>query len=366
MVWILSCLVLLLAIVSRLRLNTVDKALPNDERVYMAYATAMQRRGGYRTCVDSYLGGRGDIPNPLRWGHLFLTGALFRVFGARLRTLTTLSSVAGILSVALTGLIGLELGGPVVGLLASALTLSSPLQCHLGRRALQDELVCCLTLASVYAVCVAPQLGIPGLVLIAVAVWAQVGVKEASVLSLPALGGLLICRGGTFGWCVAGLVAIGSGVALSLLTLLALNRCDWRQVVAIHRHTTDLGDNEYAVRHGRGPWHRYLIEFVTLSPLVVLLAVAGAVHGGAAALYAALFFASWSAYPWRNLRAVVAGDSVLRIVAASAFAASPLWIMLPVAALVWFTEWRVFRRVFLIGGLYEPIPRDEMHLIGMM
>ncbi len=151
-------LFLLLLIASALRLywNDVELFHPHaDEGHYLTDTRSLLEGGitSYPKIVDRFLSdpSRWIFPNPLRWGYLGAASIFCSLTGSvSFRALATLSTLAGLLSVLLTWLVGAELLPSRAALFGAALMATSPLQLALGRRALADELFCLTFLVSLF------------------------------------------------------------------------------------------------------------------------------------------------------------------------------------------------------------------------
>ncbi len=149
-------LLLLVGAVLRVAVNDVGRYSPSDEAHYEDMTAALLRDGwgSYPKLVRSYLADREQWlrPTPTRWGYLGMTVLTCAVRSpCDGRALAWLSTLAGVASIVLSYAIGARLLGKRAGLIAAALTVTSPLQLALGRRALQDEVYCAVFLAALWA-----------------------------------------------------------------------------------------------------------------------------------------------------------------------------------------------------------------------
>lgn len=138
----------------------------------------------------------------------------------------------------------------------------------------------------------------------------------------------------------------------------------------------------YTIRTGGGPWHRYLIDLLLVSPIVVLLAGAAVletrrstVPGQAyAAAFVCLSYAVLALFPdGMNLRFIVMLDTPLRFLAAAQLLAlSHRWgrhrtllLTCVVVALCGY-ELRQHYVLFVKGALYELVTEGLIHAQGIV
>jgi 4-amino-4-deoxy-L-arabinose transferase-like glycosyltransferase len=147
----LAAPLLILAAALRIAVNNVTVFSRADETVYLLYARALAAGSGYPGIIRMFVDDRGMwvLPNPLRWSYLGAAALAVRAGGATTpHALAMLSTLSGIVVVALTYLLGRELFGEKVALIATTLAATSPLLLALGRRALADEFFCAAVLGS--------------------------------------------------------------------------------------------------------------------------------------------------------------------------------------------------------------------------
>ena len=150
----LAAPLLILAAGLRIAVNNVTTFSRADETVYLLYAKALAAGSGYPALIQLFADDRGMwvLPNPLRWSYLGAASLAIRASGDTTpHALALLSTLAGIVAVALTYMLGRDLFGEKVALIATTLVATSPLQLALGRRALADEFFCAFVLASIAA-----------------------------------------------------------------------------------------------------------------------------------------------------------------------------------------------------------------------
>jgi 4-amino-4-deoxy-L-arabinose transferase-like glycosyltransferase len=101
--------------------------------------------------------------------------------------------------------------------------------------------------------------------------------KENSFFVFVALCGLIVAnRWAKFGTVTPALVAVGiCGPLLGTLSLVWLAGGVGHFVEIYRVLVTKAQTLTYAIRTGDGPWHRYLVDMLIVSPLVLILAIGG-------------------------------------------------------------------------------------------
>src|SRR3954469_14062290 len=143
-----------LAAAIRMLFNDVSTFNPADETVYLRFARTFAHGWAYPDVVRMWVDDSSlwIFPNPLRWSYIATSAVYCAARGeCRYRTLATLSTISGIVAVALTYWLRGRLLERKSALVATALMTTAPLQLALGRRALADEFFCAVVMASVVA-----------------------------------------------------------------------------------------------------------------------------------------------------------------------------------------------------------------------
>jgi hypothetical protein len=274
-----------------------------DESLYRDYALLIERLGGldhYPTICAYYLRDQA-APNaltklpPTRFLYIY-TGYLIRqVFysGVPLAkgtsadlpgdpvclSLHRVSTAASILTVVLVGLAATRMLGQGAGLAALALCAASPLQIHLSQHAFIDvffAMWATLCLWLLWENLRRPNhpgwLGAYG-----VGLMLMVLTKENAFFVYVALGGLVIvnrwARFGTVTLPLLLVMIVGPLLGVFILTQLAGGI---EPFIEIYRSLVKSAQSFYfSMATGDGPWYRYLIELLTVSPIVFVLACTG-------------------------------------------------------------------------------------------
>ena len=355
---------LVFAAAIRVAVNNVAVYSRADETAYLLYAKA-----GYPGAVRLFLNDPGMwvFPNPARWSYIGAASLFCSAAGhCTHRTLATLSTVAGIAAVALTYWIARELFSVDVALIATALVATSPLQLALGRRALADEFFCTMFLASIASLHLYLQrrerLWLLGWIALATLTFAA---KEQFLFIYPLVLAFWYARERRIqlvAWIAPPVlfVAIFAVLARSFDALFRLAPIVVRQIVA-----------PYSAQYQSGPPQRLLIDFMALAPIVTVVAIvalgAAASRSGAYRQIALLAFgivAVHALIPSKNVRYAITADPLLRILVA-AFAPTrrvTVAVMLINAAV----ELAIFRTVFLVGDVYDPLTDNLLRALRML
>lgn len=255
-----------------------------DETVYVGYVGALRTIGAsnYGAMVKAYQSNQDEIAtavaHPLRV--CFILGAYFWMltFGCEPATaLHGVSAAAGVACLAVAGIFAWRAGGR--GTLAGVLALMAcaPLQILLSQRALVDgvfgfwAIVCFWLLwenlrAPNHAVWL-PAFG-ASLCLLVLA-------KEFAVFVVFAFVVLLLLNRwlhfGTVTPALAGTIVLGPLLGVMILVWLAGSVSDF-----IHIYASFVAKSralDYSIRYQDGPWTRYILDFLLVTPLVTLLAI---------------------------------------------------------------------------------------------
>ncbi|MDI3282672.1 tetratricopeptide repeat protein [Polyangium sp. 15x6] len=376
----------------RIGWNDVATYAPADEAYYVSATQFLEREGlsAYPRLVAAHLE-RADLaasPTPLRWGYFVMTTlACAGDAACGGRTLAWLSTIAGVVSIVFTYLVGARLLSPRAGLVAAALTVTSPLQLALSRRALQDEVYCAVFLAASWALVRLAQderesLGerwrpmalFAGLATLAFAV------KEAFAFPYAALAAATV---------LAFRARLRTADALLFLVppalffggFLFLGR-DASAFFELVRLTRASFLDAYGIQYQSGPPHRPLVDLFVLAPIVCVLGafalarLAERPRENRGALWLASFlFVSLAAFAGlpKNLRFLVVLDPILRLLAAWAIVSFP-WagrargagfaavFLIPSAVL----ELALFHETFVTFRTYDPTTYDVLRALGAL
>jgi 4-amino-4-deoxy-L-arabinose transferase-like glycosyltransferase len=363
----------------RITVNDVENYSPDDEAVYVRTTAFLCQHGwtSYPTLVRNYLTDPEAwlYPHPMRWGHFALTTLACTLANrCDARTLADLSTVAGILSILLIFLLGRELLGDEAALIAAALTVASPLQLAMGRRALQDEVFCASVILTLWlsALLVRATEAAPRrrLLLTAASVAAMtltLGIKESSLFLYPAFLLFLLALAPSPRRLalprIAVLLVLPPLLHAAVTMILCGGLTAYFDLIAIVSTAASSVDSSFAQQFSSGPFHRPLFDLVILSPLVMVLAIAGAARSrgdraiDALSLFAVAALIVFGLLSLKNVRYVIPVDPVARLLAASVIASLPRrpWLALGAIGLIAVTEFRTFFELFEMADIYDPL-----------
>lgn len=267
-------------------LGTVHYQKGADEYFYLSYAVrvAEEGPGAFPGLLRAYLANPESaryFPSPLRLGTVLLGAAAVRLGGIHFGSL---SLGAFLLLLALVFIATRRSFGERTALWTLLLLSASPLHLALSRRALSDtltslSLTVCLWLFA-WALWAEGRPSSRRWWTVALAYAAAVLVKESSLLllvpvSLVFLGWQAVRRRqlAAFGWpvCAVSVVPLAiSGLAMGLAA--ADPGLVWETLKVFG---SGAPANLYAQRYQEGPWFRFVVDFMLLSPWATLLYLVG-------------------------------------------------------------------------------------------
>ncbi|MEI9897693.1 MAG: hypothetical protein WDN28_28505 [Chthoniobacter sp.] len=207
--------------------------------------------------------------------------------------------------------------------------------------------------------------------------------KENSFFVYLALCGLVgVNRWAKFGHVTPRLLVVGIvGPALGVGTLMILAGGPQQFFEIYHLLVTKAETLIYAIKTGDGPWYRYLVDLLLLSPLVLVLAIGGIfsqVRGHRAYVYLVAFVGFSYAIMCNirygmNLRYASIWDLPLRALAAAQVGAiasgcgawQPLVTGLVIAALCAY-DLRQYQLFFVDGSLYELVTGGLLQVVKIL
>ena len=255
-----------------------------DESLYRSYVNGVISEGlqNYPAIVDHYIAVQktltGSILPPMRFLYIFSAYSWHQLFGTEpLQALHNVASFFGILSLLLATAFAWRLKGRGTALAIAALVAFAPTQIHMSQHALVDGFFAfwaLFTLWMFWENLHAPRAWrwlIPYLIGIAL----MVTTKENAAFVYFALLVLLAANR----WLKWGVVtkellactALGALLGFVVLVFLAGGLDTLRETYQL-----SVSKNyklTYAIMTGDGPWHRYLVDLLLVSPIVLLLAI---------------------------------------------------------------------------------------------
>ena len=255
-----------------------------DEGLYRGYVTDLSRVGvfSYPKIVEHYIELQerlsGSILPPVRFLYIFTAYLWHLLFGSEaLVALHGVSSLFSILVLILSGVFAWRLKGHGAALGVMTLMCFAPTQIHMSQHALVDGFFSFWALLSLWLLW--ENLQGPGrapcLVAYTLSLSLLVLTKENAFFVLVAVAALILLnRWFHFGTVDRNLLVctiVGPLLGVVVLILLA-GGLD--VLLATYRLSVTKNYNvTYAILTGDGPWYRYLVDLLLVSPLVLLLAI---------------------------------------------------------------------------------------------
>jgi hypothetical protein len=261
----------------------------------------------------------------------------------------------------------------------------SPLQIHLAQHALIDGVFTFWAVLNLWLLwenlqrpndvrlLAAFALGLAGMVI----------TKENSFFVYLALVGLIaVNRWAKFGTVTPGLLIVGvAGPLLGVVTLILLAGGLQQFLDIYHLLVAKAETLTYAIRTGDGPWYRYLVDLLLISPLVLILAIGGIfaqVRGHRTYVYLVAFVGFSYAIMCNvrygmNLRYASIWDLPLRALAAAQVGAiatrfgprQNLVTGIAIAALCAY-DLRQYHLFFVDGSLYELVTGGLLQVVKIL
>jgi hypothetical protein len=408
--WLLALLIALCGILVRVVPEPGFQSVGFDEKLYRTYVLRLDANGlgGYPAITEGYLAAQRHpdiiamLP-PTRFQYIFSAWVWKRAeFGAApplaldvpaniprdpaLVSLHRISCVFSVLTMLLAGAVAWRMLGRAAGLGVLALMAFAPLQVHLGQHALIDGFFCFWAMLSLWALW--ENLRRPDhrgwLALFGGALALMAMTKENSFFIAVALAGLLAAnRWLHFGTVTRRLLWTGVlGPLAGVAALVALAGGGGNFAETYWLLASKAQQLPYAIETGDGPWHRYLIDLLIVSPVTLLLA-AGAAFRIRRADRAQVFLLGFIAFSYvvmcnvrygMNLRYATVWDLPLRALAFGQIAwlaqrlvpaRATLATILAVAALCGL-ELRQYWAFFVDANLYELATRGLLEAVKVL
>jgi 4-amino-4-deoxy-L-arabinose transferase-like glycosyltransferase len=258
-----------------------------DEGLYRNYVNQLISAGlaSYPDIVDRYIEVQktlaGSILPPLRFLFIFSAYAWHQIFGTEaLAALHAVASFFSILTVLLSALFAWRLKGPAWALAVAALMSFAPTQIHMSQHALVDGFFTFWALLCLFLLW--ENLRAPRdwrfLAAYTIALCLMVLTKENAFFVFVALIAIIVLNR----WLQFGVVTrelLLCSVAGPLLGFVVLVFLAGGLETLRTSYQLSVGKNyqlAYAIMTGDGPWHRYLVDLLLVSPVVLLLAIGAA------------------------------------------------------------------------------------------
>ncbi|SRR6266404_4991367 len=255
-----------------------------DEGLYREYVNALIRDGitSYPDIVEGYIGAQQDLPGsilpPVRFLFIFTAYIWHSLFGCE--ALAALHQVAAFFSVLAFGLATIfawRLRGSIWGLGVAALMAVAPTQIHMSQHVLVDGFFTFWALLALWLLWenLSKSRDWRWLIAYTITLSLLVLTKENSFFVWIALIVLIVTnRWLEFGTVTRELIVatiVGPFLGVVVLVFLAGGI-----PLLLHTYQLSVGKNfelRYAVLTGDGPWHRYLVDLLLVSPVILILAL---------------------------------------------------------------------------------------------
>ncbi len=276
-----------------------------DEGLYRAYTSALILQGiqSYPDLATHYNEVQARLPGailpPTRFlyvGSAYLWHLIFR--NGPLTSLYWISSLFSMLLLGLATLFAWRLAGTRVAICVSALMAFAPTQIHMSQHALIDGFFAfwaTLALWFLWENLQRPN-SWPWLLAYGTALALMVLTKENAMFAYVALLALLLANY----WLHFGKVTLSLclttvlGALVGVFVLVALCGGMETTVMVFRLLVSKASVLDYAIKTGDGPWYRYLVDLMIVSPVILVLAL-GAIfrlrQGDTAAFYLLIFIA---------------------------------------------------------------------------
>lgn len=363
-----------------------------DEGMYRGYLTALidGGLGSYPEIVEHYIELQGRVARsvlpPVRFLYIFTAYIWHSCFGTEaLASLGQVASFFSVLTLILSAVFAWRLGGRERSLGVAALMSVAPTQIHMSQHALIDGFFTFWALLCLWLLW--ENLRKPGkwpwLLAYAIALALLVLTKENSFFVWFAMVALILLNR----WLRFGIVtrelllATVAGPLLGVVTLVFLAGGLVNLLTTYQLLVTKAPQFSYAILTGDGPWHRYLVDLMLVSPVIVLLAL-GAVFrlnremkpdSFLAIFIAASYLVMCNVKYGMNLRYANMWDMPLRFLALGSLVAlvAPLRryraVVLGIAiALICAIEFRQYYILAVQYPLYELITQDLMRALHIL
>jgi 4-amino-4-deoxy-L-arabinose transferase-like glycosyltransferase len=276
-------LVSLAGIALRIYPSSTFKAIGYDEELYRGYVNNLIASGlaSYPDFAESYVDRQTKLPAailpPTRFLYIFSAYLWHQATGEEaIVALHRVSCLFSILMLFAAGAFAWRLGGSRVALAVLFLMACAPTQIHMSQHALIDGFFAFWATLSLWFLW--ENLRQPNdprwLILYTVSLALMVITKENAVFAYSGLLALIVAnRWLRFGTVARPLLLLTLvGPLLGLVVLIALCGSATTFITTYRLLVAKASVLPYAIATGDGPWYRYLLELLLVSPLVFLLA----------------------------------------------------------------------------------------------
>ena len=403
-VWLLALVLLAVGAFIRIYPSAGFTGVGFEEHLYQRYVVLLNAKGlsAYPAFCDYFLeeqtkGGICELP-PTRFLYIFCGSVWSQLFGpagldhtgpvanaAALSALKSVSCLFAILTLIPSALFARRLRGDGAMLGNLALMACAPIQIHLAQHRMIDGFFAFWALMCLWLLW--ENLRAPNhagwLAGLTACLAAMVLTKENAFFVYLALGGLIVLnRWGKWGTVTPKLLLCLIAGPLLGLTLLVTLAGGTENFISIYKLLVAKAQTlDYAIRTGDGPWYRYFVDYMLVSPVVLILAI-GAVFSAARESRPLLYLTAFMACSYvlmcnvkygMNLRYTTIWDMPLRLLAFAQLAAltqrfgprQPLVLAALIAAVCGY-ELRQYVILFHDAPLYELVPGGLLFVLKFL
>ena len=255
-----------------LSIKDVEFASGADEGYYLRYASYIGEHGlgGFADLFKNYIENQKDwlYPNPLRMGFIALSSVWLKIFGYSFLNLAYFSLFSFCVFLIISFYFAAKYFDEKITLLLAILLAFSPLNMAMARRALLDSTFNLFSIFSIWLFFgLLKKRTLLKHILFILIYSFTILVKETGVLlSLFFALYLIFYKGKKYFLSVTLFPFLIVGSTYIILAGGLSNVIDMIKIIL-----TSPSHNEYAILFGSGPWFRYLIDYILLSPWVVIL-----------------------------------------------------------------------------------------------
>ena len=256
-----------------------------DEELYREYVDALHKNGlgAYPDMVEGYIGAQskmaGPILPPVRFLYIFTAYLWQTLFGGdTLECLKQVASFFSILTLGLAAAFAWRLRGPTWACALAALMAFAPTQLHMSQHAMIDGFFTFWTLLALWLLW--ENFAVPNdwrrLLGFGLSLALLVITKENSFFVWLAVVALLVANYWLqFGTTTRALLLVTiAGPLLGVVVLIFLSGGLGNLIETYRLLVTKASTAKYAILTGDGPWYRYLVDLMLVSPIILVLALA--------------------------------------------------------------------------------------------
>jgi hypothetical protein len=363
-----------------------------DEGLYRGYITSLDAVGlsSYPDLAERYVAAQTRLPAailpPTRFLYIFLGYSWHSLTGQEaLQSLKVVSSIFSMLLLVVSTVFSLRAGGVRVGTAVCALMVFAPTQVHMSQHALIDGVFAFWAVACLWLLW--ENLQRPNdwrlLVPLGLCLALLVLTKENAFFAYIALCAVLgVCFWQKYGQITRPLlVTMIVGPLVGAATLVNLCGSLGTTIHIYQLLVSKASVLPYAIATGDGPWYRYLIDLLIVSPIVLILAL-GALFLIRPADKVPIYLVTFVAASYlimanvrygMNLRYANMWDMPLRFLSgfcltniSDRFGNASRWLFPSAIALICLFEWNQYLVFFVHHNLYELVTTGLLRAIQVL